>query len=144
MNLPNYDGIKGFRRDWKKANKLWLRAGELGHAEAYTNIGYAYRYGEGVGRDEKKAKHYYELAAIRGNVTARCNLGLFEQRAGNTSRAVKHLMISAGAGHDKSLMGIRECFQNGTKDDFEKALRANKDVKDEMKSDQRDAALGQI
>ena len=29
---------------------------------------------------------------------------------------------------------------HATKDDFEKALRAHKDAKDEMKSDQRDAA----
>ena len=37
---------------------------------------------------------------------------------------------------------IRKCFVNGdaTKDDFEKALRAHKEAKDEMKSDQREAA----
>ena len=29
---------------------------------------------------------------------------------------------------------------HAAKDDFEKALRAHKDAKDEMKSDQRDAA----
>ena len=51
-------------------------------------------------------------------------------------------MIAAGAGHDDSLTKIRDCFMNGyaTKDDFEKTLRAHKDAKDEMKSDQRDEA----
>ena len=49
-----------------------------------------------------------------------------------------------GGWNDKSLKNIRECFLNGhaTKDVFEKALRAHKESKDEMKSDQR-AALGQ-
>ena len=57
------------------------------------------------------------------------------------NRAVKHWMISAGAGHDNSLKNIRACFMNGhaTKDDFEKALRAHKEANDEMKSDQREA-----
>ena len=42
----------------------------------------------------------------------------------------------------QSLKEIRKCFVNGvaTKDDFEKALRAHKEAKDEMKSDQREAA----
>ena len=31
--------------------------------------------------------------------------------------------------------------EHATKDDFEKALRANKEAKDEVKSDQRDAAV---
>ena len=55
-------------------------------------------------------------------------------------------MISAGAGDDKSLSEIRDCFMHGhaTKDDFEKALRAHKDAKDEMRSAQREAYLSKI
>ena len=50
-------------------------------------------------------------------------------------------MISAGAGYDLSLTKIRQAFLDGdtTKDDFEKALRAHKAAKDEMKSEQREA-----
>ena len=77
-----------------------------------------------------------------GDVTSRYNLGGLEEEASVMDRAMKHWMISAAAGHDKSLKNIRDCFMNGhaTKDDFEKALRAHKDVTDEMKSDQREAA----
>ena len=130
------------RRNINKANKLWPRAGELGHAAAYSCVGYVYENGEGVERDEKKAKYYYEVAAMRGNVVARDNLGIFEKNAGNMDRAVKHWMIAAMAGYDKSLKEIRDCFLDGhaTKDGFEKALRAHKDAADEMKSDQREAA----
>ena len=90
----------------------------------------------------KNAKHYWELAAIGGDVVARHNIGLLEEKAGNMNRAVKHWMIAARAGWDKSLESIRECFMNGyaTKDDFELALRAHKEAKDETKTTQREAA----
>ena len=97
-------------------------------------------------RDMKKAKHYYGLAAMGGVVKARYNLASLEEGAGNLDRAVKHLMISAGVGHDKSLKAIRGYFLHGqaTKDDFEKALRSHKEANDEMKSDQRDAAAARL
>ena len=47
-----------------KANELLLKAGELGCAEAYRNLGMSYNNGLGVEVDKKKAKHYYELAAM--------------------------------------------------------------------------------
>ena len=137
------DGEMGLPQDHAKAIELWLRAGELGDAGSHHNVGNAYLHGLGVERDTTKATYYYELAAMVGNVDARHNLGIFEKNEGNMERAVKHFMIAAGAGCDDSLKQIRNCFTNGhaTKDDFEKALRAHKEAKDEMKSDQRDAAI---
>ena len=92
--------------------------------------------------DEKKAKRYWELAAIGGDVDARHNLAVYEGNSGNKSRAMKHLMIASGVGDDDALDKIRECFTEGnaTKDDFAKALRAPKKSKDAMKSAQREAA----
>ena len=52
------DGECGLRQNKGKAVKLFLQAGELGHAGAQCNVGYAYRYGEGVRRDEARAKCY--------------------------------------------------------------------------------------
>jgi len=116
---------EGLTKDYVKANELLLRAGENGHATACTNLGNSYLSGRGVERDTNKAIYYYELAAMRGDAEARYNLGAMEGNVGNMSRAVKHWMISAGAGCDKSLKQIREGFLYGhaTKGDFEKALR---------------------
>ena len=139
-----YSGDKGLPQNYDKAMELWLRAGELGCVASYGGVGDVYRIGEGVQqRDEKKAIYYYELAAMGGYAKARHNLGVLEWNAGIYHRAVKHYMISAGAGYDNSLTQIREAFLHGhaTKDDFEKALRAHKEAKDEMKSDQREAAV---
>ena len=138
-----YRGDMGLPQDYGKAVELALQAGDLGHSASYRNVGSAYYMGEGVERDLKKAKHYWELAAMGGNVDARHKLGFLECNAGNMKKAVMHYMISAGAGYDLSLEVIRELFSDGhaTKDDYETALRAHKEANDEMKSDQRDAAV---
>ena len=64
-------GSNGFLQDYKKALKLYHRAAELGNAEAYNSIGYAYDSGESVDVDKRKAKHYYQLAAIGGSESGR-------------------------------------------------------------------------
>jgi len=137
-----HQGICGLPQNYNKSNKLLYRAGELGCAEAYHNLAVAHCRGLGVERDEKKEKYYWELAAMGGNVSARYNLGHLEYSAGNVSRALKHWMIAARAGHDKALAAIRGRYMSGqaTKGDFEKALRAHKHARDEMKSEQREEA----
>ena len=82
-------GTMGMPQDWAKANELLLKAGELGCAEAYSKLGYSYDNGRGVEIDTKKAKHYWELAALAGSVLARHNLGCMEGQAGNKHRAYK-------------------------------------------------------
>ena len=76
-------------QDYTKAFELYHRAGELGSAEAYCNVGNSYDWGEGVEVDRNMARHYYELAAMRGCVTARFNLGAREVYEGNHDRALK-------------------------------------------------------
>ena len=56
--------MMGFPQDYDKAMELWLRAGELGCVASYYSIARAYYNGDGVERDKKKAKHYFELAAM--------------------------------------------------------------------------------
>ena len=139
----NYRNWKfGFPQDYDKASELFIRAGELGSAEAYCNIGYAYENGEGVEIDEKKADHFYKLAAIGGNANARYNLGNHEKNAGNMNRALKHYMIALECGHNDSLKLIQKLYTNGhaTKDDYAKALRAYQAYLAEIKSTQRDKA----
>ena len=97
------------------------------YAEAYYNIGIAYRHGNGVKRDMKKAYHYYELAAMGGNTDARHNLGYGELQKGNWDRALKHFMIAARSGYDASLKKVGEGYKAGhvSKDDYIKTLRSS-------------------
>ena len=135
-------GEGGLPRDFRKANDLWLKAGELGCSEGYHNLGVHYINGNGVEIDLKKAKHYWELAAMMGHVIARHNLACLEGQAGNDHRAIKHYIIAARAGYKESLDNIKFRFMNGqvTKDEYANTLRAYHERQKEMKSDQRDKA----
>ena len=81
-NMGNWyrGGMHGFPQDMDKAMELWQRAGDRGYPVAYCNIGYAYKMGQGsIEVDEGKARHYYELGAIKGDMLTRHNLGCMER-----------------------------------------------------------------
>lgn len=66
-------GCRGLSKDETKTYELWHKAGELGCA--LSNLCIA-----NMESDERKSKHYYEVAAIEGNAKARHNLGILEVR----------------------------------------------------------------
>ena len=136
-----YDrGIRGFPQDSAKANELLLKAGQLGYADAYFNLGNNYDNGRGVEVDTKKAIHYWELAALNGDVQARHYLGCSEGQDGNHQRAFKHFIIAARAGSKRSLDKVKKGCMHGdvTKDEYANTLRAYQKSVDEMKSEARD------
>ena len=92
--------------------------------------------------DIKKAKHYFELAAMNGCVLARYILGCSEGQTGNHHRGAKHFILAARAGHDKALGMVKQGFMGGIvgKDEYANTLRAYQKSKDEMKSEARDKA----
>ena len=140
----HYDhGNMGLPKDQKKAIDLWLKAGELGDSNAFGNVANAYEKGLGVGQSTRKAKHYLTLSAMKGNISSRHNLGCMEQSEGNMDHAVKHWMISAHAGAQKSLKLVRDSFMKGeyvTKDEYEKTVRSYHDSVKSIRSEQRDKA----
>jgi len=142
QGIDYFEGANGLPQDHTKALEYWHRAAELGHAASYCHIGCAHDNGEGVDVDEKKANHYYELAAMRGDVSARYNLGINEMKTGNIARALKHYMIAARAGDSDSLKQINRLYTYGraTKDDYTKALKLYQEYLGEIKSSQRDEA----
>jgi len=140
MGFLYKNGENGLLQNRAKALELWHRAGELGSAEAYYNIGNSYRFGVEV--DMKKATYYWEQAAIKGDAIARFNLGATERNAGNIDRALKHFLIAVKSGEVGSLKIIKRMYKIGqaTKDDYAKALRLHQEYLDEVKSNQRDEA----
>ena len=96
--------------------------------------------------DKKKAKYYYELAAMGGNIYARHNLGCKEISAGNYQRAYKHYMIAAKAGDKYSLDEVKEGFMRGfvAKVEYEQTLRIYQKRMDAETSDLRDKAALQM
>ena len=135
-------GLYGLPQSYAKALKLWHRAAEFGCASAYSCIGISHDNGRGVEEDHAKSLLYYELAAMGGDPNARFFLGVYEERAGNVDRALKHYMIAVKDGNNETLKTIQRLYLNGhaTKDDYAKALRSYQGYLDEIKSDQRDQA----
>jgi len=105
-----HNGENDGRRDLAKANELFLKAGELGCDAAYLALGDSYRLGNGVEIDKTKAKHYYELAAMKGSVHARHNLGCEEEQAGNIHMAYRHYILAARAGFARSMGKVKQGF----------------------------------
>jgi len=147
MQAGNYArGRCGMPVDFERSNQLLLKAGELGCAVAYYNLGNSYMDGEGVEVNMKKAKHYWELAAMKGHVEARSNLGVAEAKAGNWQRSLKHFMIAAKAGSNQSMDNVQAGYKCGivTKDEYEVILRAHQKSIDGMKSESRDKIAAMI
>jgi len=138
-----FRGRNGLTQNYAKALELWLRAGELGCATAYNNLGYAYVNGVGVERDIKMGKQYWELAAMKGDSVARHNLGWLVDQGDNTDRALKHFMIAVEGGKKNSLGFIKGLYSKGhaTKADYANALRSYQAYLDEVKSKERDEVV---
>ena len=92
--------------------------------------------------DKKKAKHYFELAAMNGFALARHNLGCEEGDAGDHHQSMKHFILAAKNGLNDSMDQVKEGFLSGivTKDEYANTLRAHQKARDEMKSEMRDKA----
>ena len=133
------NGSYGLPQNYAKALELYKRAAELDNAGAYYNIGNSYSDGIGVERDMKKARHYWELAAMRGQVMARNNLGAHSL---NLDRALKHWNIAVEGGNKDSLENIKRFYMKGgtTKDDYTTALGKYQEFVDDIRSAQRDGA----
>ena len=139
-----YIGTEKYKEgDYEAAFEYWSRrAAALGDALAHYQISCLYRDGNGVEKDEKKVLHHLEEAAIGGHPGARHDLGSEEETRGRLDRVVKHCVIAAKLGFDKSLESAKSLYRAGlmSKDDFAAALRGHHAAIEATKSPQRDAA----
>ena len=136
-------GMSVLPKDVAKALELFEKAGKLGCADAYTKLGQFYNNDEGGKKDITKAKHYWELGAIGGNLNARYDLSVLDWNNDDFSRSCKHSLINVKAGYHASLKDLEEGFEEGyvTRDEYTEALRAYQKKNDETKNAVRDEAL---
>jgi TPR repeat protein len=132
--------------DYERAFEYWKKAAELGDAGAHFDVAGMYHLGRGVEEDQEKKIYHCEKAAIGGHPAARNSLGNYEERNGNNERAVKHFIIAANIGHEKSMKALWKHYSDGNiaKQDLEATLRAHQAAIDEMKSPERDAAEADV
>ena len=133
-------GSESYRAgDYDEALKYLTKAAELGGAEAHCRLGYMYMGGEGVEKDMEKAVYHWEKAAIGGHPYARHNLAFVEAKNGNVEKAVKHWIIAANLGYDRSMKELLPSYKNGyiTKEQYGATLRTHQAAINATKSAQR-------
>jgi len=125
--------------DYDGAFDYFTKAAELGDIEAHHFLGFLYYKGEGVEKNEGKMVYHWEMAAIGGHPQARHKLACYEWKNGNIERAVKHFVIAAKLGEEKSMKALWNAFKDGdiTKEDLDATLRAHQAALNAMKSAQR-------
>ena len=131
---------KGLEGDYGSALEYLTKASLQGDAEAHFLLSDLYRRGEGVEKDKGKEVLHAEEAAIGGHPDARYALGGHEYNNGNIERAVKHWIIAAAQGHDRSIKTLMEKFREGyvSNGELAAAFRAHKAAVDATKSPQRE------
>ena len=128
--------------DFRSAFDYYSRAVALGNVQAHYHLSALYREGKGVEKDEKKLMYHAEQAAIRGHPMARHDLGFKEWENGRGDRAVRHWIIGAKLGFDRSLDNVKEGYKVGhiSKEDLTAALRGYQTAIEATKSVQRKEA----
>jgi TPR repeat protein len=119
--------------------ELMARAADLDSSRAHFFLGRNYD----ERGDLKKAKFYYEAAAMAGHEVARHNLGCMEYKSGNMERALKHWAIAASVGDYCSMDYLLGAFNEGlvSRDAIDSALTAYNNSCAEMRSEARDAFI---
>lgn len=76
-------GLKAFvQGDARTAAAIWHPLALAGNPEAQYRLGFLYRTGNGVQRDDSKAYQWYALAAKQGHATAYYQMRVLERELG--------------------------------------------------------------
>ena len=134
-------------KDELKALDYFIRAVELGSANACNKIGVCYGDGDGVAVDKERAGLFELIGALRGDICARHNIGCTEYESGNPETGIRHWKIAAEAGYQPSLNKLRKIYNADGKlpgkefisqDYLESTYRACHDAQMEVKTEERE------
>ena len=129
--------------EYSKAFEYLSMAAKLGDVDAHYLLSVMYERAQGVEKDDEEKRLYHlKVAAIAGHHFARYNLGCIEMQKGEEKRAIKHWIIGAKLGFDKSLEWVEDAHEDGLIGDetYAEVLRAYQAAVDATKSQQRDEA----
>ena len=147
MGKDYLDGKYG-RRNELKALDCWIRAAELGSAEACTSLAICLQRGIGVSVDKNIPALFHKIGTIRGSVQSRHNIGCEEYYDfGNHEIGVRHLKIAAEAGSQPSLNRLRDIYNADgkepgkefiSKEDMDQIYRDCHEAQEMIKSEERE------
>lgn len=91
--------------------------------EGERKLGYYYEKGIGCDKDIVKARQFYELAAMHGDIKAKYNIGLFYYRNKQYPQAFNLVKEAADLNYGKALLLLAYFYEhaNGTTQNYEEA-----------------------
>lgn len=110
-----YRSIEEFDKAFKYVHKSTLYSSPEGERK----LGYYYEKGIGCDKDMVKARQFYELAAMHGDVKAKYNIGLFYYRNKQYPQAFNYVKESAEQNYGKALVLLGYFYEhavNGEQD----------------------------
>jgi TPR repeat protein len=140
--MTQMGGMRYKEGDYSSAFEYLTKSAELGDAVAHFKLAVMYSKGKGVEKDEKKEVYHLEEAAIGGHTVARHNLANIEMNDGRHERGVKHFIIAANLGDERSMKELWKCFSMGhvSIDNLTATLCRHHAAVNATKSPQREAA----
>ena len=145
-------GEYGLHRNDLRALDYWIRAVELGSAEACATLGIIFEKGvAGLSIDKGRAALFDKAGAILGNVQSRHNIGCVEYfDFGNHELGIRHWKIAAEAGSQPSLDALKAIYNADdkepgkkyiSKEDMDRIYRAGHEAQEMVKSEEREKHL---
>jgi TPR repeat protein len=113
--------------DYKTAMAAWAPLGEEGHSRSQVMLGYAYKNGMGVVKNNKTSFKWYAKAAAQGDSYAQFKVGSAytngEVVLGNNQTAVKWFNLAAkqGFGNAQYMLAVNYYNGRGVKKDYKRA-----------------------
>ena len=113
--------------DYKTAMSAWGPLGEEGHSKSQVMLGYAYKNGMGVVKNNKTSFKWYAKAAAQGDSYAQFKVGSAytngEGVPGNNQTAVKWFNLAAkqGFGNAQYMLAVNYYNGRGVRKDYKRA-----------------------
>ena len=133
--------------DELKAFDYLIRGAELGSSEACGRIASCYDEGTFVRYNEKRAALLETVAAVRGCVVSRNNIGVAEYNSENYELGIRHWKIAAEAGNQIPLDALKRVYNADgklpglefiDKDDLDEICRKCHEAQEMRKSPERE------
>ena len=133
-----------------KSLEMYIRAAELGYAEAYAVIGSFFRKPDVDVEDKSlnscssKSIELMEVAAKKESVIAHEWLADYHAINENTHECIQHLLVAASAGYQPAMDALMVAYKDKllSKEDLTQTLRTFQTSSNEMKSKDRDDNRG--
>lgn len=146
MGTAALNGVLGMSKNELKAIDCFIRAAELGSADACCALADRFEAGTTLSDDGESSAFFLKVGAIRGNISSRSLFGLHEYGIGNHEEGIRHWKIAAEAGFQPALDRLKEIFlANGrmpgkvfiTKEYLDKTFRICHEAQKEVESEER-------